>query len=393
MATNLTTNPGSPALAITIVMPCLNEAETLAICIRKALAAIAASGLPGEVVIADNGSTDGSLEIAASAGARIVNVPIRGYGAALIAGIEGARGKYVLMADADDSYEFAHLPRFIAALDAGSDLVIGNRFRGEIKPGAMPPLHRYLGNPVLSALGRIFFGIPVGDFHCGIRAFRRNEIMTLGLKTTGMEFASEMVVKASLMGLKISEVPTTLHPDGRTRAPHLRTWRDGWRHLRFLLLYSPRWLFLYPGLAATIVGFLISLWLLPSQRSIGRLYFDVDTLTYAIGLMLIGVHICVFAVSAKVFGTREGFLPPNPQFERLFQYLKLETGLLVGLVLLLVGFATMLYSFEVWRHAQFGTLAASRMLRLTLPAAALLMLGFEVIFASFFLSLLGMERR
>lgn len=374
-------------------MPCLNEAETLAICIRKALAAIAASGLPGEVVIADNGSTDGSLEIAASAGARIVNVPIRGYGAALIAGIEGARGKYVLMADADDSYEFAHLPRFIAALDAGSDLVIGNRFRGEIKPGAMPPLHRYLGNPVLSALGRIFFGIPVGDFHCGIRAFRRNEIMTLGLKTTGMEFASEMVVKASLMGLKISEVPTTLHPDGRTRAPHLRTWRDGWRHLRFLLLYSPRWLFLYPGLAATIVGFLISLWLLPSQRSIGRLYFDVDTLTYAIGLMLIGVHICVFAVSAKVFGTREGLLPPNPQFERLFQYLKLETGLLVGLVLLLVGFATMLYSFEVWRHAQFGTLAASRMLRLTLPAAALLMLGFEVIFASFFLSLLGMERR
>ena len=208
-----------------------------------------------------------------------------------------------------------------------------------------------------------------------------------------MEFASEMVVKAGLVGLKISEVPTTLHRDGRSRAPHLRTWRDGWRHLRFLLLYSPRWLFLYPGIAATLIGFLISLWLLPSQRNIGRLYFDVDTLTYAIGLMLIGVHVCVFAVSAKVFGTRQGFLPPNPQFEKLFRYVKLETGLLVGFVLLLVGFSTMLYSFEMWHRAQFGPLSATYMLRLTLPAAASLMLGFEVIFASFFLSLLGMEYR
>ena len=267
MSTNLSTGPNTRTVAVTIVMPCLNEAETLAICIRKALAAITASGLSGEVVIADNGSTDGSQEIAAAEGARVIYVPVRGYGAALIAGIEGAYGNYVLMADADDSYEFGHLPRFVAALDAGSDLVVGNRFRGEIKPGAMPPLHRYLGNPVLSALGRIFFSIPVGDFHCGIRAFRRDAITQLGLKTTGMEFASEMVVKASLMGLKISEVPTTLYPDGRTRAPHLRTWRDGWRHLRFLLLYSPRWLFLYPGLAATLIGFLISAWLLPSQRA------------------------------------------------------------------------------------------------------------------------------
>ena len=378
---------------MTIVMPCLNEAETLAICIRKALAAITASGLSGEVVIADNGSTDGSLEIAAAEGARVINVPVRGYGAALIAGIEGAHGNYVLMADADDSYEFGHLPRFVAALDAGADLVVGNRFRGEIKPGAMPPLHRYLGNPVLSALGRIFFSIPVGDFHCGIRAFRRDAITQLGLKTTGMEFASEMVVKASLMGLKITEVPTTLYPDGRTRAPHLRTWRDGWRHLRFLLLYSPRWLFLYPGLAATLVGFLISAWLLPSQRAIGRFYFDVNTLTYAICLMLIGVHICVFAVSAKVFGTREGFLPPNPQFEKLFQYVTLETGLVAGVILLLVGFGTMLYSVEVWHQAGFGALSASRSLRITLPAAASMMLGVEVIFASFFLSLLGMENR
>ena len=380
-------------ISVTILMPCLNEAETLGICIRKAFSAIAAAGLPGEVLVADNGSTDGSLEIAAAEGARILNAPVRGYGAALAAGIEDARGNYVLMADADDSYDFSHLPRFLEALDAGSDLVMGNRFRGGIKPGAMPPLHRYLGNPVLSYIGRLFFRIPAGDFHCGIRAFRKNSILKLKLKTTGMEFASEMVVKASLMGLKIREVPTTLSPDGRTRAPHLRTWRDGWRHLRFLLLYSPRWLFLYPGLAASLVGFLLTLWLLPSQRAIGRFHFDVDTLTYAIGLMIIGVHVCVFAVSAKVFGTREGLLPPNPKFERLFQYVTLETGLAFGSILLLAGFGTMLYSVELWHRAGFGPLSPTRMLRLTLPTAASLMLGVEVIFSSFFLSLLGMRHQ
>ena len=254
-----------PPIAISIVMPCLNEAETLAICIRKALAAIAATGVPGEVVIADNGSTDGSLAIAADEGARVVNVPIRGYGAALFAGFEAAHGKYILMADADDSYDFGHLTRFLAALDAGADLVVGNRFRGGIKPGAMPFLHRYLGNPVLSYLGRLLFRIPVSDFHCGIRGFRKDAMLRVNLRTTGMEFASEMIVKSSLMGLKISEVPTTLSPDGRTRAPHLRTWRDGWRHLRFLLLYSPRWLFLYPGLAATLVGFLVTVCISPSS--------------------------------------------------------------------------------------------------------------------------------
>jgi len=381
------------AVEVSIVMPCLNEAETLGICIRKAFAAIADSGLSGEVVIADNGSTDGSLEIAAAEGARVVNIPVRGYGAALIAGIEGARGKYVLVADADDSYEFGHLPRFVEALDAGSDLVMGNRFRGEIKPGAMPLLHRYLGNPVLSYIGRLFFKVPVGDFHCGIRAFKKDAILQLRLKATGMEFASEMIVKASLGGLQISEVPTTLSPDGRTRAPHLRTWRDGWRHLRFLLLFSPRWLFLYPGLAASLIGFLLSLWLLPSQRAIGRFHFDVDTLTYAIGLMLIGFQICVFAVSAKVFGTREGFLPPDPKFERLFRYVTLETGLIVGTALLLLGLGTMVYSVELWRQTGFGPLSPTRMLRLTLPAAASLMLGVETIFSSFFLSLLGISRR
>ncbi len=378
---------------VTIVMPCLNEAETLAVCIRKAQAAIVATGLPGEVVVADNGSTDGSQQIAETEGARLIPVPVRGYGAALMAGIDAAQGEYVLMADADDSYDFSHLPRFIAALDTGADLVMGNRFLGGIKPGAMPPLHRYLGNPVLSFIGRLFFRVPAGDFHCGMRAFRKTSIERLALRTTGMEFASEMVVKASLYGLKISEVPTTLSPDGRSRAPHLRTWRDGWRHLRFLLLYSPRWLFLYPGLAAFFAGLALAVWLLPADRSVGGLHLGVDTLTYAFGLLLIGVHICVFAVSAKVFGTRAGLIPENPKFERLFQYVTLETGVLAGAVVLLLGLGTMIYAISLWSHAGFGALSPTRVLRLTLPSAVALVLGVEMVFSSFFLSLLGMDRR
>ena len=250
-------------LELTILMPCLNEAETLAICVRQAVAAIEASGVAGEVVVADNGSTDGSQEIARAEGARVVDVPTRGYGAALIAGIEAARGKYVMMADADASYHFEHLPRFLPRLDEGYDLVMGNRFAGAIERGAMPPLHKYIGNPILSAVGRIFFSIPVRDFHCGLRAFRRDRILGLNLRTTGMEFASEMVVKSGLAGLRMTEVPTTLSPDGRSRPPHLRSWRDGWRHLRFLLLYSPRWLFFYPGLAALAVGVALAAALLP----------------------------------------------------------------------------------------------------------------------------------
>ena len=384
-------------LDLTILMPCLNEAETLAICIRQAAQAIRDANLAGEVLVADNGSTDGSQAIALVEGARVVNVPTRGYGAALIAGIEAARGKYVMMADADASYHFEHLPRFLPKLDEGYDLVMGNRFAGVIEPGAMPPLHRYLGNPVLSAAGRIFFRIPVGDFHCGLRAFRRDRILALNLRTTGMEFASEMVVKASLAGLRITQVPTTLSPDGRSRPPHLRSWRDGWRHLRFLLLYSPRWLFFYPGVTAFAVGFVMSLLLLPGPlpfRAGGATHtLDVDTLTYALGLVLIGAHITVFAVSAKVFGTQEGLLPRDPSFERLFQYLTLETGLLFGCFLLLVGAGILGYAFHLWHATGFGDLSATRMLRLTLPSAACFMLGVEVIFASFFLSLLGLNRR
>jgi glycosyltransferase involved in cell wall biosynthesis len=380
-------------LTVTILMPCLNEAETLAFCVRQAVTALRDNNVAGEVVVADNGSTDGSQKIATEEGARIVNVPTRGYGAALIAGIEAARGKYVLMADADASYHFEHLPRFLPKLDEGYDLVMGNRFSGTIEPGAMPPLHRYLGNPVLSSIGRIFFRIPVRDFHCGLRAFRRDPILTLNLRTTGMEFASEMVVKSSLAGLRMTEVPTTLSPDGRSRPPHLRSWRDGWRHLRFLLLFSPRWLFLIPGVVTFFVGVLLSLWLIPGPQTIGRWTFDVDTLTYALGLVLIGAHISVFAVSARVFGTQEGFLPPNPKFERIFNYINLEVGLLFGVALLLVGFGILGYALHIWHSAGFGDLSPQRMLRLTLPSATCFMLGVEAIFGSFFLSLLGMNRR
>jgi glycosyltransferase involved in cell wall biosynthesis len=382
-------------LTVTILMPCLNEAETLTFCVRQAIAALRDNNVAGEVLVADNGSTDGSQQIAKNEGARVVHVPSRGYGSALMTGIQAAHGKYVLMADADASYDFGHLPRFLAKLEDGDDLVMGNRFSGEIKPGAMPPLHRHLGNPALSFIGRLFFRIPVRDFHCGIRAIRRDAIRNLDIQTTGMEFASEIIVKSNLAGLRISEVPTTLSPDGRTRAPYLRTWRDGWRHLRFLLLFSPRWLFFYPGLITFFTGLFISLWLLPHPQTIGRWTFDVDTLTYALGMVLIGAHISVFAVSAKVFGTLEGFLAPNPKFERIvkYKYATLEIGLLTGCILLLAGACTLGYAVHLWHAAGFGELSPQRMLRLTLPSATCFMLGVEAIFGSFFLSLLAMKHR
>ena len=310
-----------------------------------------------------------------------------------MAGIEAARGTYIIMADADASYHFDHLPRFLPKLEAGYDLVMGNRFAGTIEPGAMPPLHRYLGNPVLSFVGRLFFGIPVRDFHCGLRAFRRDTILALGMRTHGMEFASEMIVKASMAKVRITEVPTTLSPDGRSRAPHLRTWRDGWRHLRFLLLYSPRWLFFNPGVVLFLFGTIISIWLLPHAQKVGRWTLDVDTLTYSLGMVMIGAHISVFAVSAKVFGTLEGFLPEDPKFERLFRFATLELGLVLGAVLLVMGLGILGYAVHLWRMAGFGDLSATRMLRLTLPSATCFMLGVEAIFGSFFLSLLGLKRK
>jgi glycosyltransferase involved in cell wall biosynthesis len=380
-------------MELTVVLPCLNEAETLAVCVDKALAAMRAGSIVGEVVVADNGSTDGSQAIALEHGARVVDVPVRGYGAALSAGIAAARGEFVLMCDADDSYEFAHIPRFIAELRGGAELVMGNRFRGGIGPGAMPFLHRYLGNPVLSALGRMLFKAPIGDFHCGMRAFRKDAYERLGLRTTGMEFASEMVVKASLLGQRIVEVPTTLKKDGRSRPPHLKTWRDGWRHLRFLLIYSPGWLFLLPGVALMVVGLGLVAWLLPAERPLGHVNLGVDTLAYAAASVLLGFQLVFFSVAAKVFATTEGLLPEDEGFARWFRYITLETGLLCALVLVLAGVGIAVSSVMAWSHAGYGPLPPVQMMRRTLPAMLCLMLGTEVGFASFFLSLLGLKRR
>ncbi len=382
-----------PALEVSIVMPCLNEAETLATCIEKAQQCLNELGCTGEIIIADNGSTDGSQEIATAFGARVVNIEAKGYGNALMGGIAAAHGSYVIMGDADDSYDFEHLGPFIDKLREGHELVMGNRFKGGIKPGAMPPLHRYLGNPVLTAIGRLFFRSQCSDFHCGLRGFNKAAITRLDLRTTGMEFASEMVVKATLQKLRITEVPTTLSPDGRSRPPHLRSWRDGWRHLRFLLLYSPRWLFLYPGMLLMLSGLAVGLWLLPGPQTVGHVTLDVHTLLFAAMALDIGFQAVVFAVLAKVFAISEGLLPEDPRLNKLFRWITLETGLISGGGLLLVGLVLTASALGVWGARSFGPLEYEKTLRLVIPAVTTLMLGIEVIFSSFFLSLLGLRRR
>jgi glycosyltransferase involved in cell wall biosynthesis len=363
------------------------------VCIRKAKASIAGLGIDGEVVIADNGSTDGSQDIARAEGARVVDVPIRGYGAALTAGIADAKGEFVIMGDADDSYDLSNLGPFVEALRGGADLVMGNRFAGGIEPGAMPALHRYLGNPVLTAIGRILFRSPVKDFHCGLRGFRREAILELDLRTTGMEFASEMVVKATLNKLNIVEVPTTLSPDGRSRAPHLRTWSDGWRHLRFLLLYSPRWLFLYPGMVLFLVGLVLGGVLLAGPIQIGEYALDVSALVYAMAAVLIGFQAILFAAFSRAFVANEGLMPPSPGMQKAFKVLNLERGLIIGLLLLIVGVGLAIYGFIHWGSSDFGALDARDAVRLAVPAATLSVLGFETIMGSFFLSVLGLSRR
>lgn len=382
----------SEHIELTIVMPCLNESETLGTCVRKARAAIAEAAIAGEVLVADNGSTDGSIEIAEAAGARVVHVRDRGYGSALRGGIAAARGDYVLMADSDDSYEFRHLERFLHQLRAGSELVMGNRFRGGIAKGAMPPLHRYLGNPVLSAIGRLFFPSSCGDFYCGIRGFRKSSYERMDIRSSGMEFAIEMVVKAGLLGMNVSEVPTTLSPDGRTHPPHLRTWRDGWRTLRFLLMYSPRWLFLYPGAFLVVAGLIGCALLLPGPLVIDGIGFDVHTLLYAFVAVLLGFQLVAFAVFTKVFAISEGLLPPDPRLSRIFRYITLESGLVLGALLILFGIGGSIFAVSGWAEAAFGALDPEHMLRLVMPAVFSLTLGVQVVFSSFFLSILGLRR-
>jgi glycosyltransferase involved in cell wall biosynthesis len=373
---------------LTILMPCLDEAETIARCISKARAFLARNGVVGEVVVADNGSTDGSQAIAQANGARVVAIPVRGYGSALLGGLLVARGTYVIMGDSDDSYDFGALEPFLDKLRAGYELVMGNRFRGGIRPGAMPPLHRYLGNPVLSAVGRIFFGSPCGDFHCGLRGFRRDAILGLDLQAPGMEFASEMVVKATIQRLRITEVPTTLSPDGRNRPPHLRSWRDGWRHLRFLMLFSPRWLFLYPGFAMFVAGLLIMAWLLPQPQRVGGVTFDIHTLFYASLAVVIGFQSIVFWIFVKIYGAREGIVPPDPWFRSVVSIYTLEAGLIAGAALLLLGIGLGTYAVSSWSAEHFGQLSATEAMRFVIPSGTAILLAFQTASGAFFISVL-----
>jgi glycosyltransferase involved in cell wall biosynthesis len=380
-------------IELSVVMPCLNESATVGACVKKALGAMEQLGISGEVIVADNGSTDGSQRIAGEHGARVVPVELKGYGSALHGGIAAARGQFILMGDADESYDFSQLDRFVGKLREGYDLVMGNRFQGGILPGAMPPLHRYVGNPVLTGIGRLFFKSPVGDFHCGLRAFRKDAIEGLGLRTLGMEFATEMVVKATAFGLRVTEIPTTLAPDRREHAPHLRTWRDGWRHLRFLLLYSPRWLFLYPGIALFGLGILLSAILLPGPRRVGNIVFDVHTLLFAAMTTLIGFQSVVFATFTKIFAISEGLLPEDPRLTRMSRYMTLEVGLIAGVLLILAGAGAWVLGLEYWRIRQFGALDPEKTLRIVIPGVVCFTLGFQVVLSSFFLSVLGLSRR
>nr|WP_269468108.1 glycosyltransferase [Devosia ureilytica] len=377
-------------------MPCLNEAETLAACVEKAQGFLARSGIAGEVLISDNGSTDGSQAIAEALGARVVTAAQRGYGAALGTGIAEARGRFVIMGDADDSYDFANLDAFVRELRDGADLVMGNRFAGGVAPGAMPWHHRYIGNPVLSFLGRLFFGTPIRDFHCGLRGFSRAAISGLNLRTTGMEFASEMVVKATLGQLDVREVPTTLKPDGRSRRPHLRSFRDGWRHLRFLLLFSPRWLFLYPGLALLGIGLVVGSQLLLGPVQVGGISFGVHTLLVASLCVIMGTQSIAFAIIGRRFASRYGFIPPSSSYDRLLESLTLERILLFAVLLMLGGLIAMGWGFAEWARRDFGPLTSTATLRAVILAMTALVTGFQLMMSAFMSSMINIpiyERR
>ncbi len=378
---------------LSIVMPCLNEAETLKTCIDKAMKYLKENNIKGEVVIGDNGSTDGSQAIAIQAGARVIDVPRKGYGSALMAAIEASYGKYVIMGDSDDSYDFSRLGLFVEKLREGHDLVMGNRFKGGVAKGAMPFLHRYLGNPVLSFIGRLFFGSKARDFHCGLRGFRQDIVSHLNLQTTGMEFASEMVVKATIFKLNITEVPTTLSPDGRSRPPHLRTWRDGWRHLRFLLLYSPKWLFLIPGIFLMLVGGIMGLCIMQGPVHLFNIYFDTNTLLYAAALVITGFQAINFAIFTRTYAIQMGFLPQNQTLNNMYKYVNLESSLIVGLLVTAIGIGGSIYSVMLWNKVNFGYLDYSSILRVVIPSVVCIIIGLQIILSSFFLSVLGVNKK
>jgi glycosyltransferase involved in cell wall biosynthesis len=382
-----------PKIDLTVVLPCLNESQTLEICIKKSKQAMERSGISGEILVADNGSTDGSREIALKSGARVINVDEKGYGNALRYGIDAANGEYIIMADADDSYDLSSIGSYYTKLREGYDLVIGNRFKGVIDEGAMPFLHRYLGNPVLSWMGKIFFRTPCGDFHCGMRGFTKKSVMKMNLRTAGMEFASEMLVKASLMRLQICEIPTDLKKDGRNRPPHLQTWRDGWRHLRFLLIYSPRWLFFYPGLFMILLGGFIWLILLLGAKSIGGITFDIHSMMYSSAMIIVGYQAVAYAILTKIFAVNEGLLPPDERIENLLSTAPLESGIIIGGILIVLGSVGAVMSVYIWWAAAFGHLDPSRMMRIVIPSVVFIALGVQTIFTSFFISVLQLKRR
>jgi len=380
----------SQGLEVSVVIPCLNEANSLAYCVDKAMKAFQAAGLSGEVVVADNGSTDGSIQIAEQHGARVIRVAERGYGAALRAGIAGARGFFIIMGDADDSYDFTDVPRFVEKLHEGNDIVMGNRFRGEIKPGAMPPLHKYFGNPGLTALLNTFFHAHIGDGYCGMRGFTRSLYDRLDLRSSGMEFALEMVIKSAQIGARIAEIPITLWPDKRGRAPHLRSFRDGWRSLRFMLLYAPNWLFLLPGTALVLTGLFLVFWLLPGPRQISpHVGLDIHTMIFGVIFTLLGAQILSIGAFAKVFSYAERFDRRSVSLRRVLKRVTLETGLLVGCSLFLMGFAGCVWVTWQWAASDFGELHEVRQV---LFWSMWLFLGLQVIFAAFFLSMLGISR-
>ena len=385
-----------PAVELSVVMPCLNEADTIGVCLEKAFAALRSNAISGEVIVADNGSTDGSIAIAERMGARVVHVAERGYGRALMGGIAAAEGRFIIMGDADDSYDFLEIPRFVEKLREGYELVQGCRLEsggGQVLPGAMPFLHRRFGNPLFSFLARRWFRAPIHDVYCGLRGFTKDLAIRLDQRCTGMEFATEMIIKASLQGARIFDVPVTLHPDGRrAHAPHLRTFRDGWRTLRFFLLFSPRWLFLVPGamlIALGLAGYALAM---PNVR-VGRVAFDAHTLLFASLAIICGYQSIVFAVFTKIFTISEGLLPPDRRILRLFHVIDLEKGLLAGVVMMLVGFGLLAAAVNQWRLVHFGALDYAQTMRWVIPGFTLTTLGFQTVLSSFFMSVLGMKRR
>lgn len=381
----------NPPVELSIVMPCLNEEQTVETCIDKAKGFLHNHHISGEIIIADNGSTDHSVEIATRAGAKVVPVKEKGYGSALRGGIEKAGGKYIIMGDADDSYDFSRLELFVEKLREGYDLVMGNRFKGGVLPGAMPPLHRYIGNPVLSFIGRVFFRTGIGDFHCGLRGFSQEAYRQMNPKSEGMEFASEIVIKASLLNLRVTEVPTVLHPDGRNRKPHLRSWHDGWRHLKLLLIYCPRWLFLYPGFLLLITSSIASILLIPGAQVLGKIQFDIHTLYYMGIWSTLGIILLQFYLFSRIYSDRSGYYPLREIHRKIIRFFTVERSLVIGGILLLSGIGGTIYALYQWQQVHFGNLNPEHIFRIILPSGFAMINGILIILGNFFIRILQIK--